>query len=350
MTNNMQRRAATAMIIALIPLLAVSVIIAQETSSETQAEGTRPTYTKTRQISPGIQPGTDDVPILLPTQPGQGPKTATSSSASLTRKTPLLPEGYVVAARRGRIVQEGSWHVVKLADEEGLPKARPMRILPNQKLALLESVLREVETSPVFVLSGRVTEFQDHNYLLVSVVEVEQMSSSPTTQPTGDRATTTRPTNSTDKLGRTAEPTADDIMKRLLEHRRRKALVLPGDMPVARTRPAGADDNDTEGRGQDAAQKRASSWPEQALLVDVVGRIIPAREGWLFVFDDPGQEAAREPIGLLPNRLLETAIEKSAGGSNSAVFVITGEITSYQGGSYLLLRKLLLRRDLGNFN
>ena len=55
------------------------------------------------------------------------------------------------------------------------------------------------------------------------------------------------------------------------------------------------------------------------------------------------------PIRLLPNRLLETALAISGAGTRSVVFIVSGEVMEYKGMNYLLLRKVLVRRDLGNF-
>ena len=45
--------------------------------------------------------------------------------------------------------------------------------------------------------------------------------------------------------------------------------------------------------------------------------------------------------------LSEAAV--SGGGTRGVVFVVSGEITDYHGSNYLLLRKVLVRRDMGNF-
>ena len=58
----------------------------------------------------------------------------------------------------------------------------------------------------------------------------------------------------------------------------------------------------------------------------------------------------QRPIQLLPNRLLETTIALSGGGRQGMVFLVSGEVTVYKGDNYLLLRKVLVRRDLGNLH
>jgi hypothetical protein len=38
----------------------------------------------------------------------------------------------------------------------------------------------------------------------------------------------------------------------------------------------------------------------------------------------------------------------SANGTGDVVFVVSGELTEFHGLNYLLLRKVLIQRDLGN--
>jgi hypothetical protein len=52
---------------------------------------------------------------------------------------------------------------------------------------------------------------------------------------------------------------------------------------------------------------------------------------------------------VLPSQLLELAITLSKGGAGGVVLVISGEVTVHKGIDYLLLRKVIVRRDLGNF-
>lgn len=85
-------------------------------------------------------------------------------------------------------------------------------------------------------------------------------------------------------------------------------------------------------------------------MVDQLGRLVPAGEQWWsLAFEDRGRDASRPPIRVLPSRLLETAVTLSSGTAQGGVFMVSGEITTYKGLNYLLLRKVLVRRDLGNF-
>jgi hypothetical protein len=74
------------------------------------------------------------------------------------------------------------------------------------------------------------------------------------------------------------------------------------------------------------------------------------REGDYYVFsiESRSDGPPEPPIRVLPNRLLEDMEIASAGGTISAVFLVSGELTAYHGVNYLLVQKLLTRPKLGN--
>jgi ABC-type cobalt transport system substrate-binding protein len=68
----------------------------------------------------------------------------------------------------------------------------------------------------------------------------------------------------------------------------------------------------------------------------------------LFVYEADGSALSEPPLILLPSRKLEL-MEQLAKQKPDAKFVIIGEITVYHGKGYLLLRKVMLHRDMGQF-
>jgi hypothetical protein len=77
--------------------------------------------------------------------------------------------------------------------------------------------------------------------------------------------------------------------------------------------------------------------------------LVPAGEQWWsLAFEDRGRDASRPPIRVLPSRLLETAVTLSSGRLRRRIH---GQRRDHdlQWLNYLLLRKVLVRRDLGNF-
>jgi hypothetical protein len=219
-----------------------------------------------------------------------------------------------------------------------------MRVLPNSQLGLLEMVLNNTTREPVFLVTGRVTEFDGTNYLLIESL-LEGSPSRPRTPqyelqaepgPGGVRLqVTTRPATATG-----SEPTAEEVLKQLMQNRPSRPLVMPPS-PAA-TQPSRAP--------LGAAERKGPRWTEDTSLMDQPGRIIPGESWWSFAFEDLSEEPQTPPVRLLPSQLLETAIHLSGGGAkNGMVLIVSGDITVYKGVEYMMLRKVLLRRDIGNF-
>ncbi len=90
--------------------------------------------------------------------------------------------------------------------------------------------------------------------------------------------------------------------------------------------------------------------PEGHYIADRRGRLICAGDYWLFVFESDGKALADPPIKLLPNRWLEKMESDVAASNDPITFRVSGEITTYRGQNFLLLRKVLIEREpLDNF-
>lgn len=213
-----------------------------------------------------------------------------------------------------------------------------LRLLPNKGLAMLEALLGSTTEKRDFLVTGRVTEFQGGNYLLLEhlVEEIEAPAVPPAPVPESrpaQAATGSRPSS----VG--PEPAAEEIIAELMRTRPRRAVVMPDQVAAPRdpAAPSGA------GGGQ---------LLEEAILNERPGRLVApeADKWWTLAFEDRGLNPGSKPMRLLPNRLLETAISLSDGGAKSTVFVVSGEITEYHGVNYLLLRKVLVHRSFGNLH
>jgi hypothetical protein len=88
--------------------------------------------------------------------------------------------------------------------------------------------------------------------------------------------------------------------------------------------------------------------PEGSMVVDRAGRLTRDGEWWTFAFEAEGRVLRERPLRLLPNRMLEFMETASAGGQTGVVFIISGEVTEYHGANYLLVKKVLVQRDMGN--
>jgi hypothetical protein len=99
----------------------------------------------------------------------------------------------------------------------------------------------------------------------------------------------------------------------------------------------------------DLSSVETTRWPEETMLMDRLGRVVPGDPWWSLAFEDRGTGHEEKPVRLLPNRLLENALGVSGTGAKTRVIRVSGEVTEYRGANYLLLRKVLARRDMGNF-
>lgn len=88
---------------------------------------------------------------------------------------------------------------------------------------------------------------------------------------------------------------------------------------------------------------------EGDFVINRIGRLVTDAQGRaLFAYEADAANLSEPPLILLPCQNLEL-MEKEAAEEPGAKFVVTGEITVYKGQAYLLLRKAMLERDMGQF-
>lgn len=140
------------------------------------------------------------------------------------------------------------------------------------------------------------------------------------------------------------EVSADEVLREFQKERPRAEPLLPqppGDESVVR-----------EAAEPSARPGFGGRMPDGYMLDDRVGRLVQDGPWWTIVFrsDNNPNVAPEPPLKLLPNQMLERAIRETQGGARSVEFVVAGEITAFMGDNYLLLRKLMRLRDLGNLS
>jgi len=315
-----------------------------------------PAYSNTKRVEEEWLGDKPRQVIILPTEPQAAGELMAERSggvvAKLSSERHLLPEGYVIGARPAHIERKGDWYLAHLVPQEGMPDTPPLRLLPNQNLAMIETVLTETSTTPKFLLTGRVTEFEGANYLLIEHVAellppIERpVDAQPTSTPAAPSPAGVKKPIATEPTSE-REPSAEEIIQQLMKSNPARAMVIPQTPEQIST---STDDATEEKKGQESSLSNISTrWPEATLLIDRQGRLLAKSDNWWsLAFEDRGRKGSQKPIHLLPNRLLETAISLAGGGRQGVVFIISGEVTVYKQDNYLLLRKVLLQRDLGN--
>jgi len=135
-----------------------------------------------------------------------------------------------------------------------------------------------------------------------------------------------------------AKVSAEDVLKAFQKDRPTRVPIAPS---------GGLEDADS---AEDDPRTTGTSCrlPDGFFLVDRVGRVVRDGNWYVFVFEGYDESHPEPPIKLLPNQLLERMVVESGDATSSTVFIVSGEVTEFMSENFLLLRKLLRRRNLGN--
>jgi hypothetical protein len=111
-------------------------------------------------------------PVVPPITPGSTDRRTVSSAAlppnAIRPPTAkLLPDGYRLVDRPGRLVRDGDYWVYSIEDRAQGDPEMPVRLLPNRLLEDMERFSAGGTKPVVFVVSGEMTEYHNVNYLLV---------------------------------------------------------------------------------------------------------------------------------------------------------------------------------------
>lgn len=110
--------------------------------------------------------------VVPPSLPGRSRRTKVSpegvpTNAVAQPERKLLPDGYRLVDRPGRLVREGDGFVFAFEScGLGAPEL-PLRLLPNRLLEDMEIKSDGGEKSLVFIVSGELTEYRGVNYFLI---------------------------------------------------------------------------------------------------------------------------------------------------------------------------------------
>jgi len=255
-----------------------------------------------------------------------------------SKKAQASPSDLPIVDRRCRmrVDPENGWAILEFENASGLATLGPHRILPCRRLERLEQLAAK-DPAVVFRVSGEVAIFQRQAYILPRTLAVDSPLANAQASPA-----TLSPSAATGKTA--AKPVADEpasdanasssegVMRALTRNRPAKPVLMA----------AGGAELIPETQSV-APLPEASAASERTAMV--VARVVRAFRGsdpawWEARFESDNTLLDR-PMRLLPCRLLERA-QKTPGRLN-----VTGEITYYKGRAYLLLRKLLPERDMG---
>ena len=287
---------------------------------------------------------------------------------------PNLPaEGSMVVNLRCHLERDrkSGWRLVVFEKEPGLPQPVSRWALPCRLLEKMEQITRS-SPNAIFRISGENTVYERRGFILLqkAVLELEPPPAEPKTRAASHGARpatsqpadpTTTPTTTTTAPGTIpagttswAAPsvgadapaggaTSDDVRRAMQRDRLGKPIV-----PVVRPRKSRVNEPSVAPLSKRKVLAPGRAWA----VVDRLVTIMPAgRDQWVRVRFESDNTLREPPLRLLPCGMLHEAEELGAatGRGKTVRLSISGVITFYKGGRFLLLRKALVERDLGRF-
>ncbi|MCH7840721.1 MAG: hypothetical protein IID38_10875 [Planctomycetes bacterium] len=255
------------------------------------------------------------------------PPSGARDRANLSLEPKLWPEGWTVLDHPGRLERVGAWWVFHFQDSKA---GGSVKVLPNAALEVMVHIQADSENANSFTISGEMTVFGLENYLLVRTVRRRAAASpSPTvTEPESDSAP---------QAPIAADASVEDVLAVMEAQQPVDALLAAeGLMP--------SHDDAVEKKAYAARALRVDGSP----LVSRLGRIVPRGDWWAFRFESTQADAPDPPIKLLPSKNTERMVQAREREKVGLVFVVSGEITAFEGENFLLPRLAVQRIDLGN--
>jgi hypothetical protein len=291
-----------------------------------------------------------EVPITLPKDMEKPAESA-----------PLPAEGTMLVDRLCRLGSERDsyWLVLTFEPEPGRPAGQTApaddvdrRVLPCELMEQMETLAARMPGTR-FRVSGETTVFEDRAYVLPTKVTVlpHEAPSSPVS-PLAPTATTNTASTPIGDLrpaaaGKPGELTSDDLLQALLSQNVGRPIqtvpVLPDSPKPASVAPLG---------GLGPAGPGVLPAARGEMVADRLVRIVPDPQGrwWIAAFESDNT-LQEPPMRLLPCAMLAKA--KSLAGEarpgRMRIFRVSGKVTRYEGNRYLLLRKVIVELNLGQF-
>jgi len=173
--------------VALIVILGMSAgAFGQTTRPATRpAEPPNPDLMLRQLLSPARPSGKPLEPVNFPPEPDVTSKMAVSPKVETQN---LVREGSYIFQRTGRLTRTSDGQFELTFESDGLAlKDPPMLILPNTKLMVMESAVKNASRDLKFHVSGMITEYNGRNYILLEEVIVVPDDTVPPSKKTQDQ-------------------------------------------------------------------------------------------------------------------------------------------------------------------
>lgn len=241
-------------------------------------------------------------------KPGAAPIPPVGSLTSGGPGVPLgkfVPEGTFLSGTPGAIVRSpgGAYLFVPSAAGEGLAKAVPMVLMPNQRLSQVASAFNSGDTAVATSVSGQAFVFHNRQYLLLSVFS---MSHEPVATP---KAAT--------GIDADVKALMDDLDARPSAPRAMDQRILTPDTPAGRI-------------------SKDSVIAEGTVITGRRARLIRGGSGLSAMFDNGPSNPNLPAMPLLQCRLLEQLDSLAASRGENLTLKLSGRTTVHNGRNYLL--------------
>jgi len=269
---------------------------------------------------------------------------------------PLMPApGSAIDDHRARITYrpDVGWYVLTLIPERGTKTpllTMPRWVVPCKWLAAVERDLSG-RSSGVFRVTGETMVYKNRAFVLLRNVKVERprrrrakrlaVQPEPASRPATLPSEQTEPPEQYVPTAPEVRSSADDILAKMLRRTPGEAIEVTDESEKIRIAPSVAPRGGRDQLDEDRGEMRVDRLV--TIAQDDKGEWWEAR----FESDNTLQD---QPVRLLPCKKLEEAerIVSRTKGTTSRLR-ISGEITHYKEHRYLLLRKVILERDMGQF-
>ncbi|MCH7632930.1 MAG: hypothetical protein IIB59_06930 [Planctomycetes bacterium] len=317
-----QRKTGIAVLLGVFAFAGGFALTLQTSLAQTPNEATRPPTAD--EVLRALQRARPVNPVIQPASPATRPKGPRPS---------LIAEGTPVVQRSGTLVEVGSWWTFQ-ADQ---PRAAlPLKLLPNATLEMMVRMVRNATTPIRFVVSGELTVFQNENYLMPriatrSTTRLTSPSIEAEGKPTGQQ--NARTPESGQPIA--SDAAAEDVLAKLQAQEAEEVILAP----------SGFESQPLRGRGPTTP---ANLLLDGSALITRPGRIVRRESWWSVVFESDHPDNPEPPMLLLPNQGVELMVRLATAGGAGVVFLVSGEVTAFEGENYLLPRSVVRRIDTGN--
>ncbi|MBI1826114.1 MAG: hypothetical protein HY287_04385 [Planctomycetes bacterium] len=245
----------------------------------------------------------------------------------------LAPESFPSVDHYGSILPSGAMWVFQDRDAPAVK----YKLLPNAALEVAVHTNDAGRDPITYKVSGEFTVFENENFLLLrSVMRASRGTPDESEKSAGanpdSKGTPTSAPNAGNSPSRPDE-SAEDVLRRMHELEPVAGIVSS---PSANSREARGS---AGGRGLLLDGSFVASRP---------GRLIKQDDWWILNPEPAHSDTIDASLRVLPGRGLETMTQAARKSSNNQVFIVSGEVTLFEGQNYLLPRSVIRRINYEN--